>query len=233
MRAFGDLSSSARLQLVRDRFIARQMECSLRRHLDMVETNTPIRDIVDRCRVWESHAEDTDCWGARPPPNRPLPAYRIDDVRTESGPVCYSEDQDMLGSLMRHLLLTLAVSPPRVTPIPLEREQLIRRLMGKEHPVRLLLPEHSSFMDMEILLQSLLPVESQAMELPPPAVGRHGSTLVCFSSRVASRVIRLHDVPLWMIRFRSCLRDGKRTGQAMDLLCDRPRRRLTDIRRET
>ena len=36
MRAFGDLSSLARLQLVRDRFIARQMECSLRRHLDSV-----------------------------------------------------------------------------------------------------------------------------------------------------------------------------------------------------
>ena len=61
MRAFGDMSSSARLQLVRDRFIAGQMECSLCRHLDSVEPGTPIRDIVDRCRVWESHAEDTDC----------------------------------------------------------------------------------------------------------------------------------------------------------------------------
>ena len=61
MRAFGDLSSSARLQLVRDRFIAGQMECSLHRHLDSVEPDTPIRDIVDRCRVWESHSEDTTC----------------------------------------------------------------------------------------------------------------------------------------------------------------------------
>ena len=37
LRAFGDLSSSARLQLVRDRFIAGPMECSLRRYLDSVE----------------------------------------------------------------------------------------------------------------------------------------------------------------------------------------------------
>ena len=37
MRAFGDLSLSARLQLVRDRFIAGQRECSLRRHLDSME----------------------------------------------------------------------------------------------------------------------------------------------------------------------------------------------------
>ena len=72
---FGDLSSSARLQLVRDRFIAGQMECSLRRHLDSVEPGTPIRDIVDLCRVWESHAEDTDGWGARSIPHRPLPVY--------------------------------------------------------------------------------------------------------------------------------------------------------------
>ena len=50
--------------------------------------------------MWESHAEDTDCWGARPIPNRPPPVYRIDDVGTESGPDVSSEDQDMLGSLM-------------------------------------------------------------------------------------------------------------------------------------
>ena len=144
MRAFGDLSSSARLHLVRDRFIAGQMECSLRRHLDSVEPGTPIWDMVDRCCVWESHTEDTDCWGARPIPNRPLPVYRIDDVGTESGPVSYSEYQDMLGSLMQHLLPTPAVSPPRATPILLEHEQLIQRLMGKEHPVRPLLSERSS-----------------------------------------------------------------------------------------
>ena len=87
-------SSSARLQLVRDWFIARQMECSRGQHLDSVEPGTPTRDIVDRCHVW------------------------INDVGTESGPVSYSEDQDMLGSLMRHLLPTPAVLPPRATPIP-------------------------------------------------------------------------------------------------------------------
>ena len=37
---------------------------------------------------------------------------------TESGPDVSSEDQDMLGSLMRHLLPPPAVSLPRATPIP-------------------------------------------------------------------------------------------------------------------
>ena len=64
----------------------------------------------------------------------------IDEVGTEDGqlelaPDVSSEDQDMLGSLMQHLLPTPAVSPPRATPIPSERDQLIQRLLGKEHLV--------------------------------------------------------------------------------------------------
>ena len=47
LKAFADLNSSARLQLVRNRFIVGQVGCSLRRHLDGVEPGTPIRDIVD------------------------------------------------------------------------------------------------------------------------------------------------------------------------------------------
>ena len=62
-RAFADVNASVRLQLVQDRFIAGQAECSLSRHLNSVGPDIPIRDIVDRCRLWESHAEDTDRWG--------------------------------------------------------------------------------------------------------------------------------------------------------------------------
>ena len=136
MRAFEDLSSSARLQLVCDQFIVGQMECSLRRHLDGLEPGTLIQDIVERCCVWENHAEDTDCWGAGPILNLPLLVYPIDDVGTESGPMSYSDDQDLLESLMRHLLPTPAVLPPKVSSIPSEHEQFIQRLMGKEPPLR-------------------------------------------------------------------------------------------------
>ena len=47
MRA-GDLSPLAHLQLFRDRFMAGQVGCILRRHLDCVESETHIRDIVNR-----------------------------------------------------------------------------------------------------------------------------------------------------------------------------------------
>ena len=50
-RAFADVNASVHLQLVQDRFIAGQAECSLRRHLDSVGPDTPIREIVDRCCV--------------------------------------------------------------------------------------------------------------------------------------------------------------------------------------
>ena len=82
MRAFGDLNPLARLQLVQDRFIAGQVRCTLRRHLDSVEPETPIRDIVDRCCVWESHAEFVDHRGDSPTPRQPFPVYLVDDVVT-------------------------------------------------------------------------------------------------------------------------------------------------------
>ena len=129
--------------------------------------------------MWESHAEDTDSWGAYPNPDRPV--YRIDDVRTESEPEVSSEDQDILGLSMRHLLPMQAVSPPRVTPIPSDREQLIQRLMGTGQPVRPVLWERSSLTDMDTLLQSLLPVGSLERENLIPAVGRHESMVMYFS----------------------------------------------------
>ena len=57
VEAFGDMGQTARLWLIRDRFIAGHNSCDLRRHLDSAPPETPIRDVVDRCRVWESHAD--------------------------------------------------------------------------------------------------------------------------------------------------------------------------------
>ena len=56
-KAFVDVDATVRLQIVRDRFINGQEHRALRRHLDSVGPDTPISDIVYRCRVWESHEE--------------------------------------------------------------------------------------------------------------------------------------------------------------------------------
>ena len=55
VKAFGDMGHTARLRIIQDCFIAGHANCELRRHLDSVAPETLIRDIVDRCRVWESH----------------------------------------------------------------------------------------------------------------------------------------------------------------------------------
>ena len=154
------------------------------------------------------HAEDTDCWGTASILNRPLPVYPIDEVRTESGPVHSSDDQDLLESLMRHLLPTPVVSPPKVSPVPSEHEQFIQRLMGKEPPLRPLLPDRTNLMDMEILLQNLLPIGPLVEEHRPLAVSCQVSTVVCFScgesGHLASRCPALDDMfpflpPGWLV----------------------------------
>ena len=141
LKAFGDMGHLVHLRLVRDRFITGQDSCALRRHLDSVSPETPLWDIVDRCRVWESHAEFEDRRGWYPSPDRSRPVYTINDggntgddlqgVADDMTP----EAKDMLESLMQHLLPTPAVSPPKATPMPSELELLIQRLMGNGRPV--------------------------------------------------------------------------------------------------
>ena len=54
---FGDMKKQARDTMIRDKFIAGQGQCALRRQLDGFAQDTPIGKIVDSCRVWESHSD--------------------------------------------------------------------------------------------------------------------------------------------------------------------------------
>ena len=53
--------------------------CELRRYLDSVPPETPIQDVVDRCRVWESHADPEVRRVSKPGPDSIYPAYMIND----------------------------------------------------------------------------------------------------------------------------------------------------------
>ena len=55
VKAFGDMGQTARLRLIR--------------HLDSTPPETPIRDVVDRCRVWESHADPAISRTRKPTPD--------------------------------------------------------------------------------------------------------------------------------------------------------------------
>ena len=57
VRGFGDMGKRAHDAMIRYKFIAAQRHCGLRRHLDGFPPDTPIEEIVDSCRVWESHSD--------------------------------------------------------------------------------------------------------------------------------------------------------------------------------
>ena len=64
IQGFGDMREQARDTMIRDKFIAGQEQCALRRQLDGFAQGTPkIGEIVDSCRVWESHSDSN--WIAR------------------------------------------------------------------------------------------------------------------------------------------------------------------------
>ena len=83
VKAFGDMGQTGRLRLIRDRFIAGHDNCDLRRHLDSVPPETPIRDVVDRGRVWETHADPMVRRMTKPTPDMAYPTYAVGDADAE------------------------------------------------------------------------------------------------------------------------------------------------------
>ena len=54
IQGFGDIGGQIRDKLIRDKFISGQEQIALRQQLDGFSEDTPIGEIVDSCRVWES-----------------------------------------------------------------------------------------------------------------------------------------------------------------------------------
>ena len=57
LQGFEYMEKQARDTMIRDKFIAGQEQCALRRQLDGLAQDTPIGEIVDSCCVWESHSD--------------------------------------------------------------------------------------------------------------------------------------------------------------------------------
>ena len=116
LKAFGDMSHTARLRIIRDCFIAGHASFELLRNLDSVAPDTPIQDIVDRCRVWEGHADADNRRGSRLGPERALPIYVVDDTSGQSADQTVAAVTTLptaqLESLLRWLLPT-PVAPPQ------------------------------------------------------------------------------------------------------------------------
>ena len=72
------MGKCARNWMVRDKFIAAHQSCGLRRHLNNVPPDTPIRDIVDHCHVWESQSKQNMGSAPGAGPDQDLPGMSVD-----------------------------------------------------------------------------------------------------------------------------------------------------------
>ena len=139
VKAFGDMGLTARLWLIRDRFIAGHSSCELRRYLDSVPPETPIRDVVDRCQVWESHADPDIRKVSKPGPEPIYPAYVVadsDKVVEEIQVVAVTKPKftmDQVEDLFRRLLAGVATPAPVPAPVPEVPvvEKLLQRLVAE------------------------------------------------------------------------------------------------------
>ena len=118
-RAFTDIDSSIQRQMVRDRFI----ECAFHRHLDSLMPDTPMSDIVDSCRVWESHRDVETEPGIRS--NR-RPVHAICQAAVDEQIRTPLPEKESLEEIISKLLPTPA--PPKTwkDPIPSDRDLLVQ-----------------------------------------------------------------------------------------------------------
>ena len=116
-----------------------------------------MRDIVDSCRVWESHNEATVRHQDGSDRNSPRAIYQVTE---DSQSPAMSTESETLDEVISRLLLTPTVPPQKAAPIPSDRELLIQRLLGALRPPQPVIQEWSKLTDMEIVLQNLLPVGS-------------------------------------------------------------------------
>ena len=118
VKAFGDMGQTARLRLIWDRFIAGHSNCDLRRHLDSVSPETPIRDVVDRCRIWESHADPADRRISKPMLDPIYPTYAVADTDSDNeitrvaAVTSLKSDQNQLTDLLRRVISTMEQPAP-------------------------------------------------------------------------------------------------------------------------
>ena len=134
-RAFVDVEPTVRLQLVRDKFITGQPQLALRRHLDSAGPDTPMVDIVDRCRVWESHAElharpEIEC---EPGTSRGVFQVReqVRDDQKEEAAAEPDSNYSKFGNLTDRLR-ELVKQPSPAGSRPVDIGQLLRQLMPIE-----------------------------------------------------------------------------------------------------
>ena len=150
--------------MVRNKFVAAQQSCDLRRHLDGVAPEASIGDIVDSCHIWESHAEPIaiDNWWQDPVYSQPT-LLMPPPVTCGSARLQYRVGNVMPASNESHW---------RVMHSLADRELLIRNVLEALGTRRNVNSKRSRSRALELLLlRDMPPVGSVTEEkTSPPAV---------------------------------------------------------------
>ena len=163
LRGFSDMKEKARDLMVHNKFIAAQRSCDLRRHLDGAAPEASIGDIVDSCRIWESHAEPIaiDNWWQDPVYSQPT-LLRRPPATCGSARLQYK-----VGSVMP----ASNESPRRVMHSSVDRELLIRNVLEAVGARRMLIQNGRGGRELELLLRDMPPVGSVHGRKDIPAGG--------------------------------------------------------------
>ena len=195
VKAFGDMGQAARLRMIRGRFIAGHGSCELRRYLDCVPPDTPLRDIVDRCRVWESHAEPEVRRVSKPMPEPAYPAYVVNESEYETEPVRVvtvnkpNSLVDQMEELLKRLLtlLTPTVPAPVKTPETSPMDKLVQLLLSEIAHRKLVPPVPAEPAGVETMLRKYFAEQQSSRQQPrfrqarQPAARRIWPEMKCFS----------------------------------------------------
>ena len=187
VKAFGDMGQMARLRLIWDRFIAGHSNCDLRQHLDSVSPETPIRDVVDRCRVCESHADPAVHQIGKPNPDQTYPTYAVGDADSDNEATRVAmvtgqrSGQNQLEDLLRWVISIMERTAPKPEVSDLEKllQQLVRE--PQIRPPAVVSPPVP--MALEHMLRSFLDGQRQRQQPPPRQrpTRRDWTDVVCFS----------------------------------------------------
>ena len=182
--------------------------------MDSVPPETPIRDVVDRCRVWESYADPAVRRVSKPSPDPIYPAYVVGDsdkisettrvaavTRQKSGP-------DQLEDLLRRIL-TAVDTPAPIPEVPVV-EKLLQRLVAETQSRLPLVVSPPESMGLEKMLRSFLSGQQQQQRQPPRQrpVRRDWNGVVCFScgksGHAATRCPNLDEsFPIMLLGWRT------------------------------
>ena len=163
---------------------------------------TPIRDIVDRCRVWESHADPSARRLTKPSPDPIYPAYAVGDAdynieTTRVAEVTGQKSKPLqLEDMLRRVLTTAELPAPK--PEVSEVEKLLQQLVRETQSQSTTVVSPPSADD--------IGTDVKQMFSSTDSAGDSGNLRDSGSLRDSDPP----DETGWMSLFRFCSKDGRR-----------------------